>query len=88
MPFNNSEALINNLASEIHRVDSAGSKPTGYVYPKSIEALNCHSILVGSPRSKSWDEFEGKKFDLLITVCDAAANVTCPIFLGNHTKLH
>lgn len=82
------EALINNLASGIYKADSAGSKPTGYVHPKSIETLNRYGILIGSPRSKSWDEFKGQKFDLLIMVCDAATNVTCPVFLGNHTKLN
>jgi len=82
------EALINHLGKGRYQAFSAGSKPAGYVHPKSIETLERHGIKAGTPYSKSWDEFEGKNFDLVITVCDAAASEACPFFLGNHKKLH
>lgn len=82
------EALINHLGKGRYQAFSAGSKPAGYVHPKSIETLERHGIEAGNPRSKSWDEFEGQNFDLVITVCDAAASEACPLFLGNHKKLH
>ncbi len=82
------EALINHLGAGGYKAFSAGSKPAGYVHPKSIETLKRHSIEAGSPRSKSWDEFDGQNFDLVITVCDAAAAESCPVFLGKHEKLH
>ena len=82
------EALINHLSVGAYKVVSAGSKPAGYVHPKSIETLKRHGIETGSPRSKSWDEFEGQNFDLVITVCDVAASESCPVFLGSHKKLH
>lgn len=82
------EALINQLGTGRYRAVSAGSKPAGYVHPKSIDTLKRHGIDPGSPRSKSWDEFAGQHFDLVITVCDAAAAESCPVFLGNHEKLH
>jgi arsenate reductase len=82
------EALINHLGAGHYKAVSAGSKPAGYVHPKSIETLRRHGIEAGTPRSKSWDEFEGQSFDLLITVCDAAASEACPVFLGQHKKLH
>lgn len=82
------EALINHLGAGIYKAVSAGSKPAGYVHPKSIETLKRHGIEAGSPRSKSWDEFEGQSFDLVITVCDAAASEACPVFFGQHKKLH
>lgn len=82
------EALINHLGAGSCNAFSAGSKPAGYVHPKSIETLKRHGIEAGSPRSKSWDEFEGQSFDLVITVCDAAASEACPVFLGSHKKLH
>ena len=47
-----------------------------------------HGISVSNPTSKSWDEFAGEHFDLVITVCDAAAAESCPAFLGKHEKLH
>ena len=85
------EALINHLGVGVYKAVSAGSKPAGYVHPKSIETLKRHGIGADTPRSKSWVEFEGQIFDLVITVCDAAANETCPVFLGQHknyTGLH
>jgi arsenate reductase len=82
------ESLINHLGAGRYQAVSAGSKPAGYVHPKSIETLKRHGIAVGTPRSKSWDEFAGQPFDVVITVCDAAANEGCPLFLGQHEKIH
>lgn len=82
------EALINHLGEGKFTAVSAGSHPAGYVHPKSIETLTRHGIDPGSPRSKSWDEFAGQHFDLVITVCDAAAAESCPVFLGPAAKLH
>lgn len=82
------EALINQLGKGRFKAFSAGSQPAGYVHPKSIETLQRHGINPGQPRSKSWDEFEGQSFDLVITVCDQAASESCPVFLGAAKKLH
>ncbi len=82
------EALINSLGAGRYEAVSAGSNPAGYVHPKSVETLKRHSIGVTNPTSKSWDDFAGKHFDLVITVCDAAAAESCPAFLGKHEKLH
>lgn len=82
------EALINHLGAGRYKAVSAGSNPAGYVHPKSIETLERHGIDPGTPRSKSWDEFEGQNFDLVVTVCDAAASETCPVFFGAKNKLH
>lgn len=82
------EALINQLGKGRFKAMSAGSAPTGEVHPKSIETLERHGIKMFAPRSKSWDEFEGTYFDLVITVCDSAAAESCPVFLGKHEKLH
>ncbi len=82
------EALINQLGKGRYRALSAGSFPAGYVHPKSIATLQRHGIDPGQPRSKSWDELENESIDLVITVCDQAANETCPVFLGDIKKLH
>ncbi len=82
------EALFNHLGKGSVEAVSAGSNPAGYVHPKSIETLKRHDIDPGSPRSKSWDEFAGQSFDLVVTVCDAAAAESCPVFLGPVKKLH
>lgn len=82
------EALINQLRPDEYRAVSAGSAPTGRVHPKAIETLERHGIDPGEPRSKSWDELAGQRFDLVITVCDQAASEVCPAFAGQFEKLH
>ena len=70
------EALINTLGKGRYEAVSAGSNPTGAVHPKSIETLKRHNIDIHDPQSKSWDVFADRHFDLVITVCDAAATST------------
>lgn len=82
------EALFNQLGKGYIEAVSAGSNPAGYVHPKSIETLKRHGVDPGSPHSKSWDAFAGQEFDLVVTVCDAAAAESCPVFLGPVKKLH
>lgn len=82
------EALFNHLGQGQIEAVSAGSRPAGYVHPKSLETLQRHGVPCIAPRSKSWDEFFGQFFDLVVTVCDSAAAESCPVFLGPAKKLH
>lgn len=85
------ECLINDLGQGQWRAFSAGSKPTGKVNPLSIEILAQKGHATDGLRSKSWDEFAGAdapKMDLVITVCDNAANETCPIWPGAPKTIH
>ncbi len=81
------EALINHLAAGRYQAVSAGSQPAGFVQPQTLKTLEKHGIEPGSPYSKSWDIFAGQAFDLVITVCAAAAE-SYPVFLGSHVKKH
>lgn len=82
------ECLINDIAKGKLLAESAGSQPAGYVHSMAIETLRHHGISAGEPRSKSWDEFEGQAFDLVLTVCDNAAGETCPLLSGESQRLH
>ena len=82
------EALINHLGQGRMQAVSAGSHPAGSVHPQALATLKQHGIHYGQPSSKSWDQFAGQHFDKVITVCDAAASETCPVFLGPAKKLH
>ena len=82
------EALINHLSDGNLKAVSAGSHPAGYVHPRSIKTLKRHGIDTDGLHSKSWDLFAGQHFDLVITVCDAAASESCPVFLGDYEKRH
>lgn len=82
------EALINSLRGDQYHAVSAGSHPTGKVHPEAIATLARHGIPADNPASNSWDDFAGQHFDLVITVCDQAAQETCPVFAGQAKKLH
>jgi arsenate reductase (thioredoxin) len=85
------EALINHLGAPQWRALSAGSKPTGKVNPYALSTLARHGVSVPAPRSKSWDEFaspSAPKMDLIVTVCDNAANEVCPMWPGAPRTAH
>lgn len=82
------EALLNHLGAGRYQAHSAGSQPTGVVHPKALETLQRHGIPTGSPTSKSWDALSDTSFDIVVTVCDAAATESCPVFPGKTEKRH
>ena len=65
------EAIVNARAPE-WKAYSAGTKPAGYVHEMAIEALNEFGIS-HSGESKHIDDLPTKDFDLVVTVCDSAA---------------
>ncbi len=82
------EALINTLGGGRYRAWSAGSRPTGTVHPRALETLARHGVDAGSPKSQSWDDYAGRPFDCVLTVCDSAAAETCPAFPGGFERVH
>jgi arsenate reductase (thioredoxin) len=81
------EGLVNHFRGEAWQAVSAGTQPTGYVHPLAIEALQEISIDISGARSKSADEFRNAAFDLVVTVCDSAAE-ECPLWLGQGRRTH
>jgi arsenate reductase (thioredoxin) len=80
------EAIVNHDCSENWQAYSAGTLPAGFVNPYTLHVLREIGI-EHEGRSKSIQEYYGKIFDLVITVCgDAEAN--CPIWLGHEKKVH
>lgn len=82
------EGALNHLGQGRVTAYSAGSKPAGYVHPKSLELLASKGIPVDGFHSKSWDGFADTPFDAVITVCDNAAGEACPVFMGAPVKAH
>ena len=80
------EAIINARLGETWEAVSAGTKPAGYVHPKALAAL-AEIGIQHAGRSKLVDEFRGVDFDLVVTVCDSAAE-ECPVWLGKGKRLH
>lgn len=62
-------------------VVSAGSRPAGWVHPLAIRALNDLGIDASAHTSKPADQFLAQKFDVVVTVCDSAAQ-DCPSWPG------
>ena len=83
-----SEAITNSLAGDLIEAKSAGSQPVGAVHPLSLKYLAQTGHATEGLKSQSWDDFEGFKPDLVITVCDSAAGETCPVYFGNSLKVH
>ena len=82
------EGILNHLGAKRFQACSAGSFPSGEVHPLSLATLRGHGIVTEGFRSKSWDEFRDRPIDIVITVCDNAANESCPIFSGAPIKAH
>ncbi len=80
------EAIINATFGEKWEANSAGTDPIGYVHPKALAVL-AEIGIEHHGRSKSVEEFRGKNFDLVVTVCDDAAE-NCPVWLGTGRKAH
>jgi len=82
------EAVINHVCADNIKAYSAGSQPEGIVHPMSLKRLSARGINIALLHSKSWDEFSDSEIDLVITVCDSAANESCPLWIGSTPKVH
>lgn len=81
------EELWKSLGASEWQAESAGSKPSGYVHPLAIQAMNELDIDLSANTSKSLDQFAEQEFDLVVTVCDNAKE-SCPVFPGATETLH
>lgn len=78
------EGLARKLYGDSHAVQSAGSKPAG-VNPLAIKALAECGIDAANQKSKSIDEIDTSKVDLVVTLC---ADEVCPVLPGKVKRLH
>ncbi len=74
------EGLLRNLAEDRFDVFSAGTEAT-QIRPLAIKAMRELGIDISRQQSKMLDRYLNEPFDMVITVCDTAAE-TCPIFPG------
>jgi arsenate reductase len=80
------EGLLSHDGGERFEVSSAGTRPS-HVRPEAIEAMKEVGIDISGHRSKSVDEFAGRPFDCVITVCDNAKE-SCPVFPAGTERIH
>lgn len=81
------EGLLRAAAGDLFEVQSAGSKPAGYVHPLAIEAMKEIGIDISGHRSKHMSEFMERDVETVITVC-GNADQACPIYPGQVNRHH
>ena len=82
------EALFNHLGKGRFKAFSAGSQPLGRLNAGAVALLQRHGISTEGFSSKSWEVFENQPIDIAITVCDNAAEETCPVYLNSTVRAH
>lgn len=80
------EAVVNARLGDEWEAVSAGVDPAAQINPHTVKALAEIGILhLGEP--KHADQFRGQHFDLVVTLCDDAAQ-NCPVWIGPGFKEH
>jgi len=80
------EGLLRTLGSDRFEAFSAGTEATK-VRPLAIKAMAELGIDISQQQSKTLDRYLNEPFDMVITVCDQAAEA-CPILPGAMQRKH
>ncbi len=81
------EGILLAAAGDTLDVQSAGSKPAGYVHPLAVQVMKEIGIDISHHRSKHMDEFLKQPVETVITVC-GNADQACPVFPGQVNRHH
>jgi arsenate reductase len=85
------ESILRRDGAGRFRAFSAGSQPKGVVNPFALKVLAHYGFPTDGLRSKSWSEFatpDAPALDFVFTVCDNAAQETCPVWPGQPMTAH
>ena len=80
------EGIIKALYNDRYDAYSAGTTPID-VNPHAVKVMAEIGIDISAHIAKSVEEFQGKEFDYVITVCDRAKE-SCPFFPGAKKYIH
>lgn len=80
------EALINDRLSDTWTAYSAGTVPIGHIHSRALKVLSEVGI-DHQGKSKHINDLPFKEFDLVLTVCDDAAQI-CSTWLGEGKCAH
>lgn len=80
------EGFLKVFFGDYYEAYSAGTEPAK-VNSFVVRVMAEIGIDISQQRAKNISEFQGKKFDLVVTVCDRAGQ-TCPFFPGGGEVLH
>jgi arsenate reductase (thioredoxin) len=85
------EAILNARGKPVFSAYSAGSHPSGAVRPEALKLIEMAHLPADGLRSKNWEEFAkpgAPKMNFVFTVCDNAAQETCPVWPGQPMTAH
>ena len=82
------EVIANTRFEGFFRAFSAGSQPAGEIHPLTLKFLAARGLPTEDLSSQSWDDFADHEFDLVVTVCDSAANEACPLWMTDAPRAH
>lgn len=80
------EGLLRHDSGDRFEVSSAGTNPKP-VRPEAVAVMREIGIDISAQRSKHVDDFAGRSFDYVLTVCDHARE-TCPVFPAAMRMIH
>ena len=80
------EGLVNAFHADRYQASSGGTAAAG-VHPAAIKVMAEIGIDISGQRSKNIDEFAGRTFDYVVTVCDDR-QADCPLFPGGKEHIH
>jgi arsenate reductase len=75
------EGIANAFHGDVVEAVSAGSRPAGWVHPTAIRAMIDAGVDISGATSKGAAQFIDQAFDVVVTVCDSAAQ-DCPMWPG------
>ncbi len=81
------EGILRQAAGDLLNVQSAGSKPVGYVHPLAIKVMAEIGIDISGHRSKHMHDFFRQNVHTVITVC-GNADQACPMYPGQVSRYH
>ncbi|MET8148813.1 ArsR family transcriptional regulator [Actinoplanes sp. NPDC049668] len=80
------EALLQHLSAGSVTTFSAGSHPK-QLHPDAVRVMAEHGIDLSGHRAKHLDEFTGRRFTTVVTLCDRVREI-CPEFPGHPDSVH
>jgi len=80
------EGWARHLRDESLEPESVGLEPQG-LNPRAVRVMGEAGVDISGQRSAGLDEVAGRRFDLVVTVCDQA-HERCPVFPGATRLLH
>ena len=81
------EGILRAAAGDWLNVQSAGSKPAGYVHPLAVQVMREIGLDISAHHSKHMNDFLQQPVETVITVC-GNADQACPMFPGQVNRHH